>query len=204
MIGAILLGALTGADRTAWGQSFLALPVVAALASGWWAGADPLATSWYALALTTLGWRALLPVGEARARDLALAAVLGPAVAGPAATPAQWGAVLVLGLLAAELGGLAITATREFTRRALPDPANTPAGALPGPGGIEARQWGFAGLHALRGGLGVALLLPAGSAFLELRPFGATAGPDPLLWFWGLAPALGLAHLVRSSWAGAR
>lgn len=200
MIGVVLLGACTAADRTAWGQSFLALPAVATLACGWIVGSDALATSWYALALTALGWRSLAPVGEARPRDLALAAVLGPALAGTGADPARWGAALVLGLLAAELGGLAIAGSRELARRALPDPSTTAPDRLPRPAGIELRHGAFLLLHLLRGAVGVWLLLPAGHWLLGHAV--APGGGEPLAWFWGLAPALGLVHLVRSAWGG--
>jgi len=114
MIPLVAVAAAVGIDRTAFGQTMLAHPLVAATLGGWLAGA-PAEGFWLGATLTLLSL-AHVPVGETRLRDWSnLSLAGGYALAGR--SPAEAGAILLVLVLLARPAGHAILAVRAFTLR---------------------------------------------------------------------------------------
>ena len=185
MIGAVVVGALAAADRTAFGQTFLAHPVVVGSLSAALAGhpADG-ARAAVVLALASI---ARVPVGEQHVRDWTTAAVVVPWWIGPQPEPARWGAALLLSLIVVLAGGRTIEALRGLNARAIERWRRTPgAGRARAAAGLHL---GLASLHLLRGALGVAVAVPIGTAILD-TVLGRLPAAEvrALEWFWVLAP----------------
>ncbi|HKK72224.1 MAG TPA: hypothetical protein VKA86_13480 [Candidatus Krumholzibacteria bacterium] len=192
MIAAAALGALAGLDRTAFGQTALANPFVAACLSAWIAGV-PGQGVWLGIGLLLLSV-ARIPVGEQRVRDWTSAAVAAPWWAGPDAGPERWALALLLSVALAHLAGRIVGTTRAMVGRWVEDWRETDETSV-GPTALHLR---CTALHALRGGLVVGAAVPVGGAFLDLLvPRLDTAEVTALARFWELAPIALLPLLWR-------
>ncbi len=189
---AATLGALAGGDRTAFGQTLLAHPIVAGSLAGWCAGASGPGV-WLALGITCIA-AARVPVGEARVRDWTSAAIVGPFVAGEAAW--TWGFALLLASVVASAGGRAIEAVRELARRRdLRLEAAVDAGDLRA---LERTHTGLVVAHFVRGGLVTLAAVLVGRACLAwISPRVDPATGQILAFIWWLTPAMGLPILLR-------
>ena len=191
MTPAVLLGALAGGDRTAFGQTLLAHPAIAAALAGWAAGA-PAEGVWLGVALTGLS-TAQIPVGETRLRDWTSAAVAAPFLAVGGDTW-RWGAALLLSFGVAWIGGRAIGLVREVSRRrvaAAKDLAEE--GNLEG---LERLHGMLTVLHFVRGGVVVAAAVGLGRILLDAW---APSPPEARLLesTWAVAPLAGVPILLR-------
>ncbi len=212
------LGGAAGLDRTAFGQTLLSHPAVAASLAGWIVGA-PAQGAWVALSLTLLS-ASHVPVGAERLRDWTSAAVAACFGAAGQRESWAWGAALLLSLLLANAGGMLIAATRaasasvvEGVRTRLEGGANRGQGGAPSAG-----SGGGLGPAGAGGDLGVAERAHVACAALHLLRGAVTAGlgawgiawalgrlgprmPEPeraaLAGFWTLAPVLGLPLALR-------
>lgn len=201
MIAATLLGAAAGGDRTAFGQTFLAHPLVGASLAGWLAGA-PAEGVWMGTALSI--WSApRLPVGEARLRDWTSAAVAGPFLVPSEAREALWGASLLATLLVALVGGRLIEVVRGIAARG--DQAVDRSVGDGDLGRLQAVHLVLTALHFARGGVVVLAAVLLGRLLLGTLP-GRLGEPEVLIltWTWRLAPAAGLPILLRFHARGAR
>lgn len=185
MIAAVVVGALAAVDRTAFGQTFLAHPVVVGSLSAALAGHSvDGARAAVVLALASI---ARVPVGEQHVRDWTTAAVVLPWWIGPQPEPGRWGAALLLSLAVVLIGGRAIEALRSLNARAIERWRCAP-GAGRGEGAVRLHL-GLASLHLLRGAIVVAVAVPVGRLCLDgvwtVLPAAETRA---LEWFWMLAP----------------
>lgn len=193
---AVALGAAAGADRTAFGQTLLSHPAVAAALAGWAVGA-PREGAWLGVALTLLS-TPHVPVGRERLRDWCSAAIAACCAAGPEREPWVWGAALALSLLVARGGGLLIAALRRLNAR-LVDALGAPVSpAAPSMSKLERVHLACGAMELVRGGL--VALVAAGAiaaALAWLEPL--LAGPErrALSAFWTLAPLVGLPLALR-------
>jgi mannose/fructose/N-acetylgalactosamine-specific phosphotransferase system component IIC len=194
VITATLLGAAAGGDRTAFGQTFLAHPLVSASVAGWLVGA-PAEGVWLGIALTA--WSTpRLPVGETSVRDWTSAAVAGPFMVGPAGEEAAWGASILLGVAVAVLGGRVIGLVRNLAVRG--DRAVEASARDGNLARLERVHLTLAALHFARGGLVVLGASLLGRWVLAEKV--ALLGPPETVvlgWTWRLAPVAGLPILLR-------
>jgi mannose/fructose/N-acetylgalactosamine-specific phosphotransferase system component IIC len=192
MIGLVVLGAVVGVDRTAFAQSYLAHPLVAATLGGFLAGgaAEGL---WLGATLSLLSL-SQVPVGERRLRDWSSVALAGGyAVGGQAAGPAAAALLMVVLLgLPAGYGIRWVRATALRRRESLE--VSLQAGSTVG---IASAHWVGVWQHALRGGLTVWL---CAELLTRLIPGVDQLGPGPLRGLellWQVAPVAGLPLLYR-------
>ncbi len=192
MIAATALGAVAGLDRTAFGQTGLANPFVAACLSAWIAGA-PVQGVWLGVALLLLS-APRIPVGERRIRDWTSAAVAAPWWAGPDAGAERWALALLLSIALAHLGGRVVDASRGLVDRWV---ESWREGGRPRQGATPLHLRCTA-LQALRGAVVVGVAVPSGSLLLDgvavRLPAAETAA---LARLWELAPIALLPLLWR-------
>ena len=192
MIAAAALGVIAGVDRTAFGQTGLGNPFVAACLSAWVAGATGEGV-WLGIVLLLLSV-ARIPVGEQRVRDWTSAAVAAPWWAGPDAGPERWALALLLSLVLAHLAGRLVGMARAVAGRWVEDWRESDETKV----GATALHLRCTALHALRGGLVVGAAVPAGAALLDLLvPRLGVAEATALARFWELAPIALLPLLWR-------
>lgn len=194
MLSAFVAGALAGADRTAFGQTLLAHPLVAAALAGWWVG-DPLAGLWLGIVLHF--WSCpQVPVGESRLRDWTSVAVALPFALGPAAPAEHWGLGLLFGSVSGFSGGVAVEAVRRVAGRAV---ERIRPRILTGDlRGVERLHLGLGALEALRGGVVVLVTVALLQALVEsVAPRLAPPERAALAVAWRLAPLAGLPLVFR-------
>ena len=189
-----VLGAWCGLDRTAFGQTLLAHPMIAASLSGALAG-DFGAGLWAGITLMAVS-APVLPVGERSIRDWTSAAVVLGAVAASTDEPSVRGAALVAVLGLAWVGGRLIHRVRARAAQVLARRRSRPA--TEHLQGLEREHLSLSLLHGLRGGLvvgastGILLyLLPALVDALASSERRALAG------LWKVAPLAALPLLLR-------
>lgn len=192
MIAATALGAVAGLDRTAFGQTGLANPFVAACLSAWIAGA-PVEGVWLGVALLLLS-APRIPVGERRIRDWTSAAVAAPWWAGPDAGAERWALALLLSIALAYLGGRAVDATRGLVGRWV---EVWHEGGRPRQRATSLHLRCTA-LQALRGAVVVGVAVPVGSVLLDgITTRLPAAEATALARLWELAPIALLPLLWR-------
>lgn len=206
MIAGVLLGAVAGLDRTAFGQTLLAHPFVVANVSGWIAGAPD--TGMRAGIVFWMLSAGRVPVGETRIRDWTTAAVVLPWCVPDTAPDAARGLALLSTLIVAFAGGAAIQGVREVARRAIDGWRSRP---VAGRGDPAVLHLGLTSLHALRGAMLSALAIVLGRALVALDLttsgpfFGEILGATWALAPWALLPLLWRAHgdlgRSRAPWA---
>lgn len=195
MIPGVLLGAAAGLDRTAFGQTLLAHPFVAASLSGALVG-DPVRGLEAGLVLWMLA-APRVPVGETRVRDWTTAAVVLPWCVPAEAGDAAWTLALCVAVGVALAGGAAIEGVRDIARRSVEIWRARPAEARTDPTRLHL---GLTSLHAARGAMVAALAIVGGRWFVD--GVVDAAGPRPqafleTIWTlapWGLLPLLWRVH----------
>ena len=199
MIAAAALGGAVGLDRTAFGQTLLAHPSVAASLAGWCAG-TPIEGIWIGLILG-LVTAPRIPVGSERLRDFGSVAVALPFAVGPGQPGWIWGLALCATALLAPIGGWVIGVHRELALRTYERLKASRASAHV----LERAHFGLAALHIARGACVVVVFVLALRVLIQ----GATdsMGADLRETFtllWSLAPLLGVGALLhearRSGW----
>lgn len=189
-----LFGGLCGLDRTAFGQTLLAHPMIAAALAGALVG-DAGAGLWAGFTLTALSAR-VLPVGERSIRDWTSAAVVLGAVAGSVEDGAVRGSALLLAPWIAWLGGRWIHRVRGLAARVLAARRARPASQVLE--GLEFEHLRLTSLHGIRGALLVGCCTWLATAFLPplVERLGAPerAALDGL---WKVAPLAALPLLLR-------
>jgi mannose/fructose/N-acetylgalactosamine-specific phosphotransferase system component IIC len=194
MILAAGIGALAGADRTAFAQTMLAHPLICGTLSGWIAG-DPESGLRLGIVFGMLASRRAPIGGAGPVVDWTSAAIAVPFALGPSAAGWQWGLGLVAGLVVALAGGHVIRGVRSLAARAEP---RVQEAAMSGDlGVIERTHLGFLGLHTVRGAV-VALagaMLISGLAF-DLRWSGPEQSAASMI--WAFAPLVAATVLVDS------
>jgi hypothetical protein len=189
-----VLGGACGLDRTAFGQTLLAHPMIAATLAGALAG-DVGAGVYAGIALTSVS-APVLPVGERSLRDWTSAAVVLGAMAGHLHGAAERGAALLAVLLVARFGGTAIHAVRARAAALLSARRMRPG--VEQLEGIEVEHLGLASLHLVRGALLTGACVALGSELLP-RGVGSLGEPERLALarLWMVAPLAGLPLLLR-------
>lgn len=199
MIWPLALGGLAGVDRTAFGQTMLAHPVVCGTLAGWVSG-DPAHGLRAGIVLGMLAARRSPIGGAGPIRDWTSAAIVIPFALGSGAAGWQWGLGLVFAVAVALGGGWAIQAVRAVAARR--EPAVLEAAGAGALGPLERHHLTLLGLHFLRGALVVALAAPLLARLAYgLRWSGPEQSASALI--WGFAPVSGaavllLAHLRHS------
>jgi mannose/fructose/N-acetylgalactosamine-specific phosphotransferase system component IIC len=199
---AIFLGALAGLDRTAFGQTLFAHPLVVGSAALLFVGSSP--DAFLLLAVLTCLDAPQIPVGPVRLRDWGSAAVVGVTLGTEASTPAGWALALLLGVGVAMVGGLSIRAVRNLALRAMPRVDRAIAtGAL---AELEHIHLVLTALPALRGALVTAASLLVGRALFDrgLPAVAGASGEEFLSLIWRLAPWAALPVLCRLHWSRRR
>jgi len=195
VIAGVVLGAVAGLDRTAFGQTLLAHPFVAANVSGWIAGSPD--TGLRAGVLFWMLSAGRVPVGETRIRDWTTAAVVLPWCVPDTAPDAARGLVFLSTLVVALVGGAAIRGIRDVARRSIEGWRSRP---VIGRGDPAALHLGLTSLHALRGAMLTALAIVIGRGLVALdltTPgtfLGEIMGVTWALAPWALLPLLWRAH----------
>jgi len=138
-----------------------------------------------------------LPLGHEALRDNASVAVAVPLALGPAASEADWGLALLLGMLWAWPLASGIRVLREVGRTAQSRSREmAAAGELPP---VERWHFSLAGMHFARGIL--AVLVTVVLLRLVLRGWHLVAGDAELAamrWLWIVAPLVGVPSLLRA------
>lgn len=194
MIGALVLGGVAGVDRTAFGQTMLAHPVVCATLAGWYAG-DPASGLRIGIVFGMFASRRAPLGGGGPVLDWTSASIAVPLALGPAAAGWQWGLGIVAGFCIALLGGHVIRALRAFAAsREAGANARARSGDL---GGIERLHMGMLVLHLLRGATVVALGSVAVSAVaFDLRWSGPEQSATTMI--WAFAPVAAVTVLLQT------
>lgn len=194
LAGVVGLGAWCALDRTAFGQTLLAHPLIAASVAGALAG-DSAAGLRAGIVLTAVS-APVLPVGERSLRDWTSAAVVLGAVAALCPSDAERGGALLAALAVAWAGGRFIHLVRRYAGRVLArrrggDPATYLVG-------LESEHLRLTGLHGLRGVLVVGLAVTALETLLPVL-VGGLAAPEhaALAALWKVAPLAALPLLLR-------
>lgn len=189
-----VLGALCGLDRTAFGQTLLAHPVVAASLAGALVGQ---AGAGVFAGIVMLGLSAaVVPVGERSLRDWTSAAVVLGGLLGVGDDPALRGSFLLFATGWAVVGGSWIRGVRAWTAgRVQRLRARSEADPLRG---LERFHLVNGGAHAVRGALTVFVGTAFASTLLP-RLVGVLAPPEreALALLWKVAPLVGLPLLLR-------
>lgn len=187
MIAGVVLGAAAGLDRTAFGQTLLAHPLVAASLSGALAGvpSEGIRAGFVLWMLSSPS----VPVGETRVRDWTTAAVVVPWCVPEEAIGADWGLALLVGVAVALAGGYAIEGIRDVARRAIESWRSRPAAERGDPARLHL---GLTLLHGVRGAMVTTVAVVVGGAAVEIVP---PAFDRVLAGIWMLAP-LGLLPLL--------
>jgi mannose/fructose/N-acetylgalactosamine-specific phosphotransferase system component IIC len=202
MISAAVLGAVAGADRSAYGQTMLAHPIVCGTLAGWIAG-DPSSGLRLGIVYGMLASRRAPIGGAGPVLDWTSPSIAVPIALGSAASGWQWGLGLTAGVLFALLGGRLIRLVRAFAaRREGALEAAARSGDLDR---IEHHHLNFLGLHLLRGA--IAALLGAGLVSrlaFDVRWTGPEQSAAAMVWgFAPIAAAVVLldAHRRHAGWA---
>lgn len=194
MILAAGVGALAGADRTAFAQTMLAHPVICGTLSGWIAG-DPVSGLRLGVVYGMLASRRAPIGGEGPVVDWTSAAIAVPFALGPSASGWQWGLGLCAGLLLALLGGHVIRGVRRLAAGV--EPRVEAAAERADLSAIQRIHLGFLGLHLVRGAavsLVGAILI--GAMAFDLRWSGPEQSAAAMI--WGFAPLVAVTVLVDS------
>lgn len=198
MIAAVALGGLVGADRTAFGQTSLADPLLAAILAGLLTG-DAAAGLAVGIPLTLFALAAP-PIGNPRPLDWSSGAVVGGAWAGITPGPEGTGAALLLALAFAWVGSVSIQGIRGVAQRWLGEPERVlSAGGL---AEVRRRHLALAGLHLVRGAAVVALGILLGEPWMDLVERAPVPERAALGWLAATAPLLALPTLLRAAAQG--
>jgi mannose/fructose/N-acetylgalactosamine-specific phosphotransferase system component IIC len=202
MITAALFGAVAGGDRTSYGQTMLAHPVVCGTLAGWVAG-DPSSGLRLGIVFGMLAARRAPIGGAGSVIDWTSPSIAVPFALGSAASGWQWGLGLTAGVLFALLGGHLIRLVRAFAaHREESLEAAARAGDL---SRIERWHLSFLGLHVVRGAV-VSVLVSGlvGRLAFDVRWTGPEQSAAAMIWgFAPLAAAVILldAHRRHAGWS---
>lgn len=197
-----LFGAVAGLDRTAFGQTLFAHPVVAGGLLAFALGAPPAAILLLGVLLCLDAPQ--VPVGGAPLPDMTSGALVGVALISAADSAAGYGLALVCALGCGVIGGWSITGQRSLAARGMTrmDRAIEEASLVR----LERLHLGLTALSALRGAVVVGIGVLAGRwVLVEVLPHWAdTWLTDWLVGIWRLAPWAALPVLCRLHWRGQR